>query len=164
MNKRRAIYAGSFDPLTEGHMYMIREGAKLFDQLVVAVGSNPDKRYTFPAEERIAVIAESVKDVTNVSVAQFQGKFLVDFASDIGASYLLRGIRTEEDYTFERTMRNVNADMNPKITSVFLMPPREFAEVSSSFVKGLVGPVGWEKIVRKYVPPAAFDLLVRKTR
>lgn len=161
MGKRRAVYAGSFDPLTEGHMYMIREGARLFDELIVAVGSNPDKRYSFPVEERMEIIRESTKGMKNVRVAQFQGKFLVDFARQVRAGYLLRGIRTEEDYTFERAMRNINADLNPEITSVFLMPPREFAEISSSFVKGMVGPEGWQKIVKKYVPEPAFKRLLR---
>ena len=159
---KRAVYAGSFDPLTEGHMYMIREGARLFDDLIVAVGTNPLKSYTFSLRDRIEIIRESIRDIPNARVDKFPGKYLVDYARSVDAGYLLRGIRTEEDYIVERTMRNVNSDMSPGICTVFLMPPREYAEVSSSFVKGLVGPEGWEEVVRKYVPDAAYRQLLKK--
>jgi phosphopantetheine adenylyltransferase len=81
-----------------------------------------------------------------------ENRFLVKYAENIGANYILRGIRSEEDYSFERVMRNINGDMNSNITTVFLIPPREIAEVSSSMVKGLIGPDGWREVVNKYVP------------
>ncbi|HTR43891.1 MAG TPA: hypothetical protein VMH87_19950, partial [Pseudomonadales bacterium] len=74
----------------------------------------------------------------------------------IGATHILRGIRSESDYEYERTMRNINGDMDPQICSIFLMPPRDIAEVSSSMVKGLAGPKGWQKVVRKYVPSPVY--------
>ena len=156
--KRKAVYAGSFDPVTNGHLYMIREGARLFDELLIAVGTNPEKRYTFSAGERLEMLARSTKDIENVEIVEMPKAYLVDFARSVGASYVLRGVRNESDYLYERTMRNVNADMAPETTTVFLMPPREIAEVSSSFVKGLAGPAGWERVVAGYLPPEVLDI------
>jgi pantetheine-phosphate adenylyltransferase len=150
--RRRAVYAGSFDPITNGHMYMIREGARLVDELVVAIGINPDKRYTFTLEQRINFLKRCTGGIANVRLDHFSNLFLVDYAKKIKADYILRGIRNPNDYEYERAMRYINEDLNPKVTSVFLVPPREISEVSSSFVKGLVGPRGWEKVVRDYVP------------
>jgi len=158
--KRLGVYAGSFDPLTIGHVWMVEQGAGLFDRLVVAVGINPEKRYSFPLEQWLTMLRESLKQFLNVSVASFSNRYLIDYAQLIGATHILRGIRSESDYEFERTMRNINGDLNSKICTVFLMPPRGIAEVSSSMVKGLVGPKGWQKVVRKYVPVPVYRRLV----
>jgi pantetheine-phosphate adenylyltransferase len=157
--KRLGVYAGSFDPLTVGHLWMIEQGVGLFDRLVVAVGVNPDKRYTFTLEERLDMLRELLRQYRNLSVASFSNRYLIDYAKSIGATHILRGVRSETDYEFERTMRNINGDLDSKICSVFLMPPRDIAEVSSSMVKGLVGPKGWQRVVRKYVPDAVFRRL-----
>ncbi|HYG33650.1 MAG TPA: pantetheine-phosphate adenylyltransferase [Clostridia bacterium] len=157
---KSAVYAGSFDPLTIGHMWMIEQGARLFDRLTVAVGVNPQKSYTFPLEDRLAMLRESTKGFRNVSVSSFSSHYLIHYAELIGATHILRGIRTESDYEFERTMRNINSDLDPAICTVFLIPPRGIAEVSSSMVKGLIGPVGWQKIVRKYVPAPVYKRLL----
>ena len=131
---------------------MIQQGVTLFDRLIVAVGVNPDKRYTFSLAERLEMLRESLKQFRNLSVTSFSNRYLIDYARSIGATHILRGIRSVGDYEFERTMRNINGDLNSSICSVFLMPPRDIAEVSSSMVKGLVGPKGWQKVVRQYVP------------
>lgn len=159
--RRVGVYAGSFDPLTVGHLWMIEQGGRLFDRLIVAIGVNPDKKYTFPLEERLVMLRESTKQFPNVSVASFSNRYLIDYAQLIRATHVLRGIRTESDYEFERTMRNINGDLGAGICTVFLMPPRGIAEVSSSMVKGLIGPVGWQKIVRKYVPEAVYRRLLK---
>jgi len=138
---------------------MIEEGVRLFDRLVVAVGVNPDKKYTFPLEERLTMLQNSTRDFGNVTVASFSNRYLIHYAQLIGATHILRGVRTESDYEFERTMRNINGDLGPGICTVFLMPPRGIAEVSSSMVRGLIGPVGWRKVVRKYVPTAVYKRL-----
>src|SRR5882672_5473457 len=98
------------------------------------------------------MLREATKQFPNVSVASFSNRYLIHYAQLIGATHILRGIRSESDYEFERTMRNINGDLNSEICTVFLMPPRGIAEVSSSMVKGLVGPKGWQRVVRKYVP------------
>src|SRR5437899_4522017 len=160
-HQKSGVYAGSFDPLTVGHMWMIEQGARLFDRLIVAVGVNPDKKYTFPLEERLTMLRASTARFSNVSVASFSNRYLIHYAQRAGATHILRGIRTESDYEFERTMRNINGDLDSGICTVFLMPPRGIAEVSSSMVKGLMGPVGWQKIVRKYVPEAVYRRLLK---
>lgn len=157
---KTAVYAGSFDPVTNGHLYMIREGARLFDRLVVAVGENAEKRETFPLETRMEFLRAATRGMKNVRVGHFGDRFLIEYAASVGARYVLRGIRNASDYGYEATMRNVNADLNGAITTVFLMPPRELAEVSSSFVRSLVGPRGWAKVVRKYVPEPVYKAFV----
>jgi pantetheine-phosphate adenylyltransferase len=156
-----AVYAGSFDPVTKGHLWMIEHGAGLFDEMVVAIGENPDKRYTFSLAEREEILRETLASIPRVRVSTFENKFLVAYAQSIGAHYILRGIREGRDYEFERKMRYVNADMAPDIDTVFLMPPREIAEISSTMVKGLVGPQGWEEVIRHYVPEPVYQRLLR---
>src|SRR5690349_18907493 len=110
---RLAVYAGSFDPLTIGHVWMIEQGIRLFDQVVVAIGVNPDKRYAFGLEERVEMLRSSTKGYRNVKVDTFSNQFLIDYARSVGGSHILRGIRSESDYEYERVMRNINGDLNP---------------------------------------------------
>ncbi|EEF63207.1 pantetheine-phosphate adenylyltransferase [Pedosphaera parvula] len=158
---RSAVYAGSFDPLTVGHVWMIEQGASLFDELVVAIGDNPDKQYAFTLEDRLQMLRSSTKQFRNIKIDCFSNQFLISYAQSIGAHFILRGVRSQTDYEYERVMRNINGDLDQQITTIFLMPPRGIAEVSSSMVKGLIGPEGWEKIVKDYVPKAVFDRLVK---
>jgi len=160
--KKKGVYAGSFDPITNGHMWMIREGSLLFDEFVVVIGTNPEKNYTFTTEERFHLIEKSIKGIDNVKIASMENRFLVRYAENIGANYILRGIRSENDYSFERVMRNINGDMNSDITTVFLIPPREIAEVSSSMVKGLIGPEDWREVVKKYVPIPVYNFFLER--
>lgn len=157
--KRLGVYAGTFDPPTVGHLWMVEAGAALFDELVVAIGINPQKRTMFSIEQRLAMLRDSTARFSNIRVETFTNQYLITYAQQIGARFILRGIRSESDYEYERTMRNINGDLDVTITTVFLMPPRGIAEVSSSMVKGLVGPAGWEKIVEGYVPPSVFERL-----
>jgi pantetheine-phosphate adenylyltransferase len=164
MPARRAVYAGSFDPVTLGHSYMIEQGAKLFDELVVAVGTNPLKTSYFPLEQRLEFLRGVCKGCPNVRIDQFTGELLVTYARRIDAAYVLRGMRSQTDYEYERTMRNINADMAGDVTTVFLMPPRELAEVSSSFVKALVGLAGWEELVARYVPAPVLEAFKKRKK
>jgi pantetheine-phosphate adenylyltransferase len=158
--QRLGVYAGSFDPLTVGHLWMVEQGMRLFNELIVAVGVNPEKKYAFSLEERLLMLRESTKKFRTVSVTSFSNRYLIDYAREVGATHILRGIRTESDYEYERTMRNINGDLDSAICTVFLMPPRGIAEVSSSMVKGLIGPDGWQNIVRKYVPGPVYKMLL----
>lgn len=160
MNK--AIYAGSFDPITNGHVWLIKKSAAIFDKLVVAVGDNPYKNYSFSVEERIDMLKKVLSDFPNVEIGHFNGEFLVNYAKKIGAQYIVRGIRNTQDYEFEKTVRYINSDVCPDIETVFFMPPRDFAEVSSSLVKGFVGTDGWQDIVTKYVPQLVVDALIKQ--
>ena len=158
----KAIYAGSFDPLTNGHLWMIRTAAELFRELVAAVGVDPEKRYAYSLKDRIALLRACTSGLSNVSVDSFENQFLVRYARSIGARYIVRGIRNERDYAREREMRYINSDLEPGILMVFLMPPREIAEVSSSFVRGLVGPEGWQEVVQRFVPGPVYELFLKK--
>ncbi|MBI4142676.1 pantetheine-phosphate adenylyltransferase [Candidatus Uhrbacteria bacterium] len=152
----KAVYAGSFDPPTNGHAWMIARGAALFDALVVAVGVNPAKEPTFSADERLAMLRAIARPYPNVTVVSFTDQYLVRLAEAHDAKYLLRGIRSVNDLEFEQTLCRVNADLAPNIETVFRMPPRELAEISSSFVRGLIGPQGWPEVVERFVPPLVF--------
>lgn len=161
MSPVRAIYAGSFDLLTKGHLWMIEEGVHLFGRLTVAIGVNPEKKTLFSLEARARMVRECTAHLENaVEVVTFEDEYLARYATRTGHIYLLRGIRDGEDARFERTMRHVNEDIAAGIRSVFLMPPRHLAEVSSSMVKLLIGPKGWTSVVGAYVPLEVYDALV----
>ena len=157
-----AVYAGSFDPPTNGHLWMISQGLALFDRLVVSIGQNPSKNYVFSTEKRIDLLRTSLPSCERLTITHFDNRYLVDYAKEVDAEFILRGIRSPGDYEYERVMRHINSDMAPDINTVFLMPPREMAELSSSMVMGMVGPEGWGKTVRRYLPSPVFDALVTK--
>lgn len=159
---RTAVYAGSFDPPTNGHLWMIEKGLEMFDRLIVAIGSNPSKNYSFSVVERLELLRASTGNPDRLEIAHFDNRYLVDYAKKKDAKYILRGIRSPNDYEYERVMRHINADMAPQITTVFLMPPRDIAELSSNMIKGLTGPVGWEETVRRYVPEPVFAALAAR--
>jgi pantetheine-phosphate adenylyltransferase len=161
---RTAVYAGSFDPLTNGHLWMIEKGLEMFDRLYVAIGSNPSKSYTFKVEERLRMLKESIPSCERLTISEFKNRYLVEYACSVDAQYILRGIRSSSDYEYERVMRHINADMAPSITTTFLMPPRDIAELSSSMVKSLIGPEGWEESVKRYVPSPVFQALKEMNR
>ena len=167
-HKRNAIYAGSFDPVTYGHEWMIRTAADLFDHLYIFVGTNPAKKCMFTVAERCEMLEEAMSRIipdpghfgmATYQVGSFDNEFLAIKANHIGARYILRGIRNESDYEYERVMRYINADLDPVITEVFLIPPRALVEVSSGMVKALVGPKFWEEIVAKYVSEKVLEKL-----
>lgn len=158
----KGIYAGSYDPPTNGHMWMIEQGTRLFSQFYVAVGQNSQKEYMFSVDERMEMLEEMCEGFRNVRIVHFENKFLVKFAESIGVDYILRGIRNEKDYTYERGMRYVNSNMNQKIQTLFMMSPRNLVEVSSSLVKGLVGSDDWEQVVREYVPDTVYYKMLSK--
>ena len=99
-----------------------------------------------------------------LTFSHFDNRYLVDYAKEQSAAYILRGVRTAADYEYERVMRHINADLAPEITTIFLMPPRDIAELSSSMVKSLIGPEGWEDTVRRYVPNPVFEALSSANR
>lgn len=158
--KRIGIYAGSFDPPTNGHLWMIEQGAELFDELVVVVGVNPDKKSFLSGQQRMdALRGMLVNGPANVRVEKMQDGFLVDFARRLGATHLLRGIRNTTDFEYEKSMDLMNARMEPGIRTVYLMPPPELEEISSSFVRGFVGVQGWQRWVQASVPANVFNII-----
>ena len=160
MTPKTAVYAGSFDPLTNGHLWVIEEGARLFPKLIVAIGKNAAKRETFSLAERLQMLKGSVSHLKNVEVCDFgENEYLVHFARRKGADYILRGVRNPSDFSYEQTLRLINGDIAKEVTTVFVMPPRELGEVSSSTIKALIGPDGWQEVVRKLVTTLVLEAL-----
>lgn len=129
-----AIYPGSFDPVTLGHIDIVERGAKLFDQVIVAVLSNPSKKPLFTAEKRIEQITECTKHINNVKVDSFIG-LTVDYAKIHHAGVLLRGLRVLSDFEKELQMAHTNKTLNSEIETVFLATAKEYSFLSSSIVK-----------------------------
>ena len=161
---RIAVYAGTFDPVTIGHLWMIKNGSYLFDELIVAIGTNPEKKCYFSLKDRITMLQESITGYQNVTVDKYSNKFLIKYAESIGAKFILRGIRSTTDYEYEKSLSYVNRHINSEIATVILLPPREMVEISSSIVRGLIGPEGWEEVVGKYVPSCVLERLMSENR
>jgi pantetheine-phosphate adenylyltransferase len=134
---RTAIYPGSFDPLTMGHVDIIARGSSLFDKIVVAVLENAEKDPVFSVAERIEMIEETFADRANVEADAFSG-LLVDYAKDKGATAIVRGIRALSDFEYEFQMALMNRRLAPSIETVFMMPAEEYSYVSSHLIKEVV--------------------------
>lgn len=134
MNTVKAIYPGSFDPLTNGHLDLIARGAKIFDHLVVAILRNSSKNPLFTVEERVAMLSEGTSEFGNVSVSTFDG-LLVDYAREQRAHAVVRGIRAISDYEYEFQMALMNRRLSPDVETIFLMPDAKYSFVSSRLVK-----------------------------
>jgi pantetheine-phosphate adenylyltransferase len=155
---RIAIYPGSFDPLTNGHVDIIERGAKIFDKIIVAILANVEKTPLFSETERVALIQEVFKDRPNVQVETFDG-LLVDYAVRKKASVLVRGLRAVSDFEYEFQMALMNRHLAPAIETVFMMPAEQYTYISSRLIKevfmlngqidGLVPPVVEERLRAK---------------
>jgi pantetheine-phosphate adenylyltransferase len=135
---RRALFPGSFDPLTNGHLDIIKRSLPLFDEIIIAVLNNPEKEPMFSVEERCAIIKEVLPDVKNgdccLRVDSFSG-LTADFAAEKGAAAIIRGIRAVGDYEYELRMSMMNRRLQPEIETVFLTAAEEYSFVSSSLMK-----------------------------
>ena len=160
MHTVKAIYPGTFDPLTNGHLDLIARGAKIVDELVVAILRNSEKGTPlFSVPERVEMIREALTDFSNVSVATFDG-LLVDFAREQGAKAVLRGIRAISDYEYEFQMAMMNRKLDPELETLFMMPAEKYTYVSSRLIKG-VFRLGGD--VSALVPPLVVERLKAKT-
>lgn len=151
--------------MTRGHLWVITQAAELFDHLTVAIGENPDKNYLFTVKQRKKHIEEALKGsptLNKITLEIIHNKFLVKYAEEKKIPYLVRGIRGPNDFNYEFVMNQVNREMAPRMETIYLIPPNELAQVSSSMVKGLVGPDGWEKAIAKYVPTNVIKDLKKK--
>jgi pantetheine-phosphate adenylyltransferase len=150
-----AVYPGSFDPLTNGHLDIIRRGTRLFDRLLVAVLENEGKSALFTVAERVELIARCTEDLPAVEVHSFSG-LLVDFMRRHGATVVVRGIRAIADYEYELQMALMNRELNPMSETIFMLPAVEFTYVSSRLVKE-VFRLGGD--VARLVPPPVLESL-----
>jgi len=132
-----AIYPGSFDPITNGHLDLVARGSALFDKLIVAILRNDEKQALFSVDERIEMTREVMGDFSNVEVTAFDG-LLVDYAAQCGASVILRGIRAVSDYEYELQMALMNRRLRPEIETVFLMAGEAYSFISSRLVKEVI--------------------------
>jgi len=157
---RIAVYPGSFDPLTNGHLDIIRRGTRLFDRIVVAVLENEGKSPLFTVAERKELIQRSIADMPNVEVQSFRG-LLVDFMQSLNANVVVRGIRAVSDYEYELQMALMNRELNGDVETIFMLPGVEFTYVSSRLVKE-VFRLGGD--ITRLVPPAVLDSLAARLR
>ena len=145
-----ALYPGSFDPITSGHLDLIARGSRLFDKLIVAILRNESKTALFSVDERIEMLEEAVRRFENVEVGGFDG-LLVDYAAQSGAGVILRGIRAISDYEYELQMALMNRRLRPEIETVFLMAGEAHSFISSKLVKEVIGLGG---NISGLVPPS----------
>ncbi|MBR4067888.1 MAG: pantetheine-phosphate adenylyltransferase [Clostridia bacterium] len=160
MNPEICVYAGSFDPVTSGHLDIIRRGAAVFPKLIVAVLRNPAKKGTFSVEERLSMLARSCSDIPNVVFDSFDG-LLVDYMRKVDAGVILRGLRAVSDFENEFQMAQLNRQMNPQVETFFLMTSPEHAYLSSSAVRE-IAMFGGD--VSGFVPAAVLDEVTQKLR
>jgi len=158
-----AVYAGSFDPITLGHLDIIRRASRIFEQVTVGIGVNPDKTLWFSPEERLRLCQESVADLPNVEVRTFDG-LTVDFVRQCNSRILLRGVRTLTDIEQEFTMTLANRVLDGEIESVFLMSAERYAHISSSLIKQIARMAREDVALRlkEFVPRPIIDALVKK--
>lgn len=135
---RIAIYPGSFDPITNGHLDIIQRASRLYDKVVVGVLRNGGKNPVFEPEERVSMIREVTADMKNIEVASFKG-LLVDFAKEKNASVIIKGLRTVADFEYEFQMALLNKALNPEYETMFMMTDSKYSYISSSMVKELAG-------------------------
>jgi len=134
--EKTAIYPGTFDPITLGHLDIIKRSSKIFDKVIVTLAVNTKKVPLFTAEERMEMVKNAVELIPNVSVEKFDG-LLVDFAKKCGASVIVRGLRAISDFEYEFQMALMNRHMAEEITTVFLMPHEKFTYLNSSVIKNV---------------------------
>jgi len=155
---RVAVYAGSFDPVTNGHLDVMKRGSKLFDRVVVAVGIHPTRKALFTVDERLSLLRDAAEDLTNVEISSFEG-LLVSYCDEIGASVLIRGLRHAMDFEYELQLAQANADMVPHIETVFLPTSIKWGFTTASLIREIASHDG---DVSKYAPAAVCEALRAK--
>ncbi len=159
---RKALYPGTFDPITFGHLDVVKRALRLFDEVVLAVAQNDSKTPWFTPQERLELIRENVKDLPNVSVRLLEG-LTVEFAKNIGACALIRGLRAVSDFDFEFQMAQMNRHLNDEIETIFLMPSQKYFYTSSTLVKQVCSAKNAEHIA-PFIPPNVIEAMRLKRR
>ena len=155
---KKIAFSGTLDPITNGHMWVIGEARALADEVLVLISENPFKKPQFPAALRKQIVEQSVaaQGWDNVSVTLVRGDYTARAAKRQGIDFLIRGIRNTSDFDYENLIQQANVDVLNGARTLFVMPPRDLGSVSSSFVRGLQGPVGWHWTTRRFMPAPAY--------
>lgn len=157
--KKIALFPGSFDPLTAGHVDLIERGAKLFDELIVGVFVNTNKKSFFTSEEKVQLIQDALAHMPNVRVIAQASELTVVAAKKLGAQFLLRGIRSVKDYEYERDIMEMNHHLEPALETVFLLADAKHSFISSSLLKEILTFGG---DVAEYLPQNIYEAIVKK--
>ncbi len=152
---KRAIYPGTFDPITVGHMDIVRRACKIFDEIIVAVAESKNKNPMFSHEERIAFAEAATKDFPKVRVIGFEN-LLVNLSDELDADIVIRGLRAVSDFEYELQMGYANASLKKELETVYLMPSLEYAFVSSSVVRTILH---FDDRVEHLLPPAVYEMI-----
>ena len=139
--KRIAVFPGSFDPITKGHEDIILRAIPLFDEIIVAIGTNSSKKYYYSLEKRLEMIRYTFRDEPKVQVETYLG-MTVDYCKEVGAHYLLRGLRTSADFEFERSIAHINQTLYPELDTVFLLSLQEYSAINSTIVRDILSNGG----------------------
>ncbi|WP_312454942.1 pantetheine-phosphate adenylyltransferase [Pseudescherichia sp.] len=158
--QKRAIYPGTFDPVTNGHINIITRAAGMFDRVIMAIAASPSKKPLFSLDERVALAQEATAHLENVEVIGFSD-LMASFARDQQATILIRGLRAVADFEYETQLAHMNRHLMPELESVFLMPAKEWSFISSSLVKEVARHQG---DVADFLPPNVHQALLQKLR
>lgn len=135
--KRIAVFPGSFDPITKGHEDIILRAVPLFDEIIVAIGTNSSKKYYYSLEKRLEMIDYTFRNEPKIKVETYKG-LTVDYCKEVDATHLLRGLRTSADFEFERSIAHVNQTLNPDLDTVFLLSLQEYSAINSTIVRDIL--------------------------
>ncbi len=155
---KKVIYPGTFDPVTNGHIDVVRRAIELFDEVIVTVAQNPSKTCLFSTEERVEMLKESLKDFNNVSVDSFDG-LVVDHAKEVGAIGIIRGLRAVSDFEYEFQMALMNRKLNDDLRTIFLMPHEKYTYLNSTIIRNLAA---FKSDVSDFVTPFVAKKLKEK--
>lgn len=154
--KKIAIYPGSFDPITNGHVDLIKRASKIFDEVIIAITQNANKSSFLSIEQRVGAVESSIKSLSNTRVLSFNS-LLVDFARDHNAQIIIRGLRAVSDFEYEFQLSGMNKRLNSEIETLFMTPSEEFANISSSLVREILSLGG---DISPFVPPQVKTILL----
>ena len=152
---KTCVFAGTFDPFTNGHEFIVNKCLDIFDRVIIAVGVNVDKKPMFTTRQRVNAIKSVFADNKKVKVYSFSG-MLVDFMKNKGVTVTVRGLRNADDYKYETTMADYNADLYPEITTLYIPTPANLSYVSSSAMRNILGLKG---DIKEYIPEKAYEYL-----
>ena len=157
--KTIAIYPGSFDPITNGHVDLIHRACKLFDRVIIAIAQNTNKDSFLSIDQRVKAVETAIEPLTNSRVLSFDS-LLVDFASEHNAQIIIRGLRAVSDFDYEFQLSGMNKRLNPTIETLFMTPSEEFANISSSLVREILSLGG---DISQFVPESVKTILLRSS-